>query len=72
MFYTLLNYIQTNYSDILPTHVQRVEETKKEHIDIFKNNGNLVWSTNGSTIVYTDVESGLAKYDFFDVFIKSQ
>ncbi len=72
MFLTLLNYIHTNYSDILPTHIQHVEETKKEQKDIFKNNGNLVWSTNGSTTVYTDVESGLAKYDFFDVFIKSQ
>lgn len=72
MFYTLLNYIQTNYFELLPSHVQRVEEIKKEKKNEFKNDENLVWATNGSTIVYTDIESGLAKYDFFDVLMKSQ
>ncbi len=72
MFYTLLNYIQMNYFELLPSHVQRVEEIKKEKKNEFKNDGSLVWATNGSTIVYTDVESGLAKYDFFDIIMKSQ
>lgn len=75
MFYTLLNYIQLNFTDILPSH-SIVKESKNSSQNTFENtfenNGNLVWSTNGSTTVYTDVESGLAKYDFFDVFIKSQ
>jgi hypothetical protein len=71
MFYTLLNYIETNYSELLPSHVESVKE-KKENNDMFKNNGNLVWATNGSTTVYTDVESGLVKYDFFDIIMKSQ
>ncbi len=72
MFYTLLNYIQTNYFELLPTHVKRGEEIKKEKNDEFKNDRSLVWATNGSTIVYTDVESGLVKYDFFDVLMKAQ
>ena len=76
MFYTILNYIQTNHSNILPTNVTNVtnvtninEENKNK--EIFKNHENLIWAKNGSTTVYSDIETGLAKYDFFDILMKS-
>ncbi len=71
MFYTLLNYLASQ-SVALPIHINDKSAEKKNKDDEHKsnNNGTLIWSTNGSSIMYTDVETGLIKYDFFDVLVK--
>ncbi len=69
MFYTLLNYIASQ-SIALPTYaVDKTHIVDKKNEDE-KKKGTLIWSTNGSNIVYTDLETGLIKYDFFDVLVK--
>ncbi len=71
MFYSLLNYIASQ-SVALPTHIvdKSTEKKNKNNDNKSNNDGTLIWATNGSNIVYTDLESGLIKYDFFDVLIK--
>ncbi len=67
MFYTLLNYIASQ-SIALPTHIVDKNTEKKNEDE--KKKGTLIWSTNGSNTVYTDLETGLIKYDFYDVLVK--
>ncbi len=72
MFYSLLNYISSQ-SVALPTHIVDKSNEKKNKDEKIKSNndGTLIWTTNGSNIIYTDLESGLIKYDFYDIMIKS-
>lgn len=72
MFYTLLNYLSSQ-SISLPTQIVDKKEEKEEEKEEKKetnNNGTFVWSTHGTNTVYTDIESGLIKYDFYDVLVK--
>lgn len=70
MFYTFLNYLASQ-SVSLPTHIVDKSNEKKNKDEKKNNNdGTFIWSTNGSNIVYTDLETGLIKYDFYDVWVK--
>lgn len=68
MFYTLLNYLASQ-SIALPTHVVDKKEEKEEKKET-NNDGTFVWTTHGTNTIYTDIESGLIKYDFYDVLVK--
>ncbi len=65
MFFTLLNYIQINFNELLPTHIKSIKVQENE------NKENIFVITNSSTTIYKDIESGLIKNDFFDVIIKN-
>lgn len=65
MFFSFLNYIASQ-SIALPTHGVNKKEAKKET----NNDGTLIWVKHGSNIIYTDIESGLIKYDSFDILVK--
>jgi hypothetical protein len=71
MFYSLLNYIASQ-SIVLPIHIidNSTEKKNKDEKHKSNNDGTFIWSTNGSNIVYTDLETGLIKYDFYDVWVK--